>query len=73
VADKDGGLPFRNGLYDYFGIPFSAGVRVLTRKIDRAGRVAVALELLAQEIPAPGTVIRTVDQGEMHMPRLMGR
>src|ERR1700693_2243212 len=71
VADQDDFCgPVWNGLDHEARAAFGAGVRVLAGKIDRAGRMAVPLELLAQQVPAPGTVIRAMDEGEVHARRL---
>src|SRR5450759_2759182 len=71
MTDQHNVLALWNGLDDKVRILAGAGVRILGRKVDRAGRMSVPLELDAKAVPAPGAVIGAVDQGEVHARRLV--
>ncbi len=67
VADED--YPVRcvgRSGQDCTGVAFGARGRVLVRQVESACRVASALKLPAEQVPAPGAVVRAVDQNEVH-------
>src|SRR5450759_5202862 len=71
MADQHGCLSRWNRADDQLGVTLRPGLRVLARKIDGACGVAVALELRAKQVPAPGAVICAMDEGEVHSRRLV--
>src|SRR5450759_419375 len=70
-ADQHGCLSRWNRADDQLGVTLRPGLRVLARKIDGACGVAVALELRAKQVPAPGAVICAMAEGEVHSRRLV--
>lgn len=53
-------------MQDLIRVSLRSCLGIVTRQVDRRGRMTITLELLPKLLPAPRTVVSAVNEREMH-------